>query len=337
MKKLIAVSVLISSSSAFAIDPIPKQPGWSGMFILGVSSLGSQSNMIAGTDGFDVDVGEDSINSLANSADTVTNTAPLIGPSFKYTFPTRTQLFLGGSIENPVQFDTVSVAGVRQQFADDSIIEVAALFTPEVAAMQVWSDPYVINESRRSTDRTSQGARIEYDRILNTGLGIQLSSREIEIDHEFSGSTQLALASDEQQLLDRNGDERHLKIHYRFPNIGHHGLQVGVGQRQLDLDGEAMSGDMDELQLSYFYMGERFFVTANGFYWTMDHDQENPIFNETQEDDIAGVSLMIVDRGIFNSKHWSGHAAASWVSQDSNIDFYSAESSAVSIGATFSF
>jgi hypothetical protein len=240
-------------------------------------------------------------------------------------------------MEDIVQFDTASVAGIRQQFSDNSILEISSVSTPLFAPIQVWADPYVVGEDRIETDRISRGARIEYDKILGTGFGIQYTQRETEIDDELSGTTQLTLTPEEIQLLDREGDVTRIAAYYRFKPIGRNILEVRLSRRSDDLNGDAMAGEQDQLQITNAYIGQRYIVATNVFYSQQDYDAVNPVFGRKRESDTLGLGFVVFDQQLFNSKNWFGQASLVWVEKDSNIDFYDVGSTMVSLGAQYRF
>jgi hypothetical protein len=335
-RSIFSLAILGVCSPAGAIDPIPREPGWSGFVILGGGAAEAETNMVAGIDVYGINVGKPRIDSLTESPDSMSFGLPQVNLSLNYTFETRTQLFFGNSLENVLQFDTAANFGVRQQFADSSILEVAAVSTPILSPTQVWADPYVVGVKRVETDRTSRGLRVEYDRILGSGFGVRYTQRTTDVDKERSG-TGLGLTEDEMSLLDRNGDSRRLQLSYRFPKVGRNLFDVRIGRLEDDLDGEAMSGDQDEFFLTHAYVGDRFALVSNLFLAQQDFDAVNPVFDRTRKDDNWGVGFVLLDMKLFHSAKWWGQATFAWFEQDSNIDFYDAKSTLLMLGAQYRF
>jgi len=333
---MLSLAILAVCSSAGAIEPIPDKPGWSGFVILGGGVAEAETNMVAGIDMYGIDVGEPRIDSLSESPDSKSLGLPQVNLNLNYTFGTKTQLFFGNSLENVVQFDTATNFGVRQQFADRSILEVAAVSSPALSPTQVWADPYVVGVKRVETDRTNRGMRIEYDRILGSGFGVRYTQRTIDIDKERSG-TGLGLTEDEMSLLDRNGDSRRLQLSYRFPKLGRNVFDLRIGRLEDDFDGKAMSGDQNEFYLTHAYIGDRFGVVSNLFVAQQDFDAVNPVFDKTRKDDNWGLGVVLIDMKLFHSAKWWGQATFAWYEQDSNIDFYDAKSTLFMLGAQYRF
>jgi len=334
---LLSMMPIVVSGVADAIEPIPEKPGWSGFVTVGVGSLSAETNMVAGIDRYGIDIGEPRIESLSDEPDSMSTGLPQLNLNINYTFASQTQLFFGNSLENILQFDTASIAGVRQQFNDRSIVELSMVSTPMLSPTQTWQDPYVVGVKRKETDRTSRGPRIEYDRILGSGFGVQYTQRAIEIDNERSGTTQLGLPAAQAKLLEREGDTKRLVVSYRFPRMDRSVLEVRVGQLKEDLDGKAMSGTENQLQLTHVYLGERFTLATNVFFAQQDYDKTNPVFGKTRDDDTLGLGFVVFDKKIFNSKNWFGQASLVWYEQDSNIDFYDASMTIINIGAQYRF
>lgn len=322
--------------TAVAIEPIPAKAGWSGFVTLGGGVLEARTNTIAGIDVYGLDIGRARIDSLDSEPESRSLGLPQVNLNLNYTFSTRTQVFLGNSLENVLQFDTATNLGVRQQFADSSILELAAVSSPALAPVQVWQDPFVVGVDRKETDRTSRGWRIEYDRILGTGFGIRYTQRSTDIDKERSGEW-LGLPGDEAKLLDRNGDSRRLLLSYRLPAAGRNLFEVRLARLEEDRDGKAMSGTQDELYLTHAFLGQRFTVATNLFFASQDFDAANPVFDRKRSDDNVGIGIALLDRKIFNSQRWWGQAMFAWFEQDSNIDFYDGSSMMFTLGAQYRF
>lgn len=322
---------------AHAIDPIPAETGWSGFVNVGVGVLEAKTNMVAGIDRYNISISKDTISSLSNEPESETLGLPQLNLNIKYTYASQTQLFLGNSMEDIVTLDTASVLGVRQQFRDKSILAFSFVSTPLLAPVQVWADPYVVGTPRKETDRTSRGGRLEYDKILGTGFGVQYTKRTTEIDDELSGTTQLGLSTAQAQQLKRTGDVSLIAGYYRFPLIGRNAVEVQLGRKTSDLDGEAMSGDENQIQATYAYLGERFLFAGSAFYWKMKYDAVNPVFNVTRDDNTTGLALFLYDKKLFDSNKWWGQASAVMVEQDSNINFYKASSRILNLGVQYRF
>ena len=330
-------ALLALTGSAHAIDPIPEQEGWSGFLRLGLGGMRAETNLVEGIDRYGIEIGDSRIDSLDDSPDSESLAMPQVNLNVKYTFATQTQLFVGNDLEDIVELDTVSIFGVRQQFSDRSILEVAVVASPSFSPVQVWADPYVTGEKRKSTDRTSTGLRLEYDKILGSGFGVQYTQRETEIDDELSGTTQLGLSNAEVARLDREGTTERIAAYYSFKPMGRNLFQVQLASSSDDIDGKAMSGDGTEIRVTHAHLADRYLFATSAFVISKEYDARNPVFDKKRDDDTLGLAFFVIDKQLFDSKDWWGQASFVWVEQDSNIDFYDQASTIVILGVQRNF
>jgi actin-related protein len=127
-KVLAAFLLSVFATTAYAIEPIPKESGFSGFVNAGAAYLDVENNMIAGNDLGDV--GKDTIGSIFDSPDSESDVIPILNAEVRYTFAsTRTQLFVGNRLEDFLRFDLATLAGVKQELPDESILSVAYVFS----------------------------------------------------------------------------------------------------------------------------------------------------------------------------------------------------------------
>ncbi len=313
--------LLVGSGSAWAqIEPIPKKSGFSGFAQLGVMYLDLQSNMVAGNEIYEV--GNSTISSLTASPGSSTDTAPIINFDLRYTFAsTRTQLFLGNSLEDFLRLDQTTLLGVRQGISEKSSVSASVVFSSFPA--EVWADPYVVNVPRQDVDRTNSGVRLNWDRILDGGFGIQYTYRKIELDRELSGLTQLGLPAAQAALLNREGNQHRAEVTYLWNIAPGHSLVPAYRYSKFDFDGDAMANDRYSLQLTYAYRGDIVSVVANVEYAKSNYDAVNPIFLSTRDDDYYGGGLQVFWHQPFVApKGLSLLGSVVAFNSDSNINFY---------------
>lgn len=311
---------LSAATPGYSMQPIPQDSGFSGFINLGAGAITAKSNTIAGnTLG---SIGKKRIDSLTDSPDSESDVIPLINGELAYTFAsTRTQLYFGNSFEDFIRFDTATLAGVRQELPDKSIVALSYVFS--AIPTEVWADPYVVGQDRTKTDRTSSGLRLGYDKILGSDFEIQFTWRSIDLDEERSGLTQLGLPPDQANLLNREGDSYDFEVIYPFRfKQGKHILAPAVSYRRLDLDGKAMANDQYQGQLTYAYIGEKFTITTNLVLGIAEADETNPIYLKKREDDLYGLSLTFFYRKFLEVQGLSLVGTAAYFRSDSNIDFY---------------
>ena len=317
---ILSVGGFFGATPAYSMPPIPQESGFSGFINLGAGAVTAKSNMIVGNNL--TTIGNKRIDSLTDSADSVNDFIPLISGELAYTFAsTRTQLYLGNSLEDFIRFDTASLAGIRQELPDESIV--ALSYVSNLIRTEVWADPYVVGQDRTKTDRTSSGLRLGYAKILGSDFEMQFTWRNIELDDERSGLTQLGLAPDQAKLLNREGDSYEIEVLYPFRfKQGKHLLAPALSYRRMELDGEAMANNHYQGQLTYAYFGNPFSISSNLIFAVADSDKTNPIYQEKREDVIYGLSLSVFYRDFLDAQGLSLVGTAASFRSDSNIDFY---------------
>ena len=342
LKKAIVLFItimLLSVSPALAIEPIPEESGFSGYLTLGGGYSRVKSNMIAGN-AFG-SVGNRTVDSLTDSPDSNSSGSVQFNFDLRYTFAsTRTQLFIGNAMEDALRYDFATQMGVSQELPGKNLVSASFLFSS--IPTEVWEDPYVTNFKRSRTDRTSNGFRVAWDRIFGSELQLQYSYRKIDIDDEFSG-TFLGLSPAQRKLLDREGDYTKADILYRFFFDGKkHVIIPTITYFNYDLDGDAMSNDGVDFQLSYGYNSEDFSVVVNGFIGYADYDKRNPIYGKTQDDDRYGAGVIALYHNPFGwsvpfFKKTSLYIKTDYLNSDANIDFYDTEIFTAGAGLFFRF
>ena len=114
----IGVGVLAAVVSFSAVSAaVPKEPGWTGFVQLGYSYNGVENNEVAGIGaGNYKEFTPESIDSIFDSPDGVTEGLPAFNFKLSYTFDTRTELYAGRELVDAVRFDFTQQLGVRQAF-----------------------------------------------------------------------------------------------------------------------------------------------------------------------------------------------------------------------------
>ncbi|SCY61385.1 DUF2860 family protein [Desulfoluna spongiiphila] len=309
---------------AYAIQPIPEETGFSGFVNVGIGAMEFETNMIAGNSMGDT--GDDTITSLTDSPDSESSATPVLNFEASYTFAeTRTQIFAGNRLEDLVRYDLSTLVGIRQELPRKSIVSIAYVFTS--FPTEVWEDPYVINQKREKTDRTSDGLRLGYDKILGSKFEAEFTWRDVNLDDETSGQTQLISSGDitanEAKLLDRNGDVYVGKLSYPFVlREKRHVIVPTLDYTMYDLDGDAMSFDRYGLLLSYLFNTEKFNLITNLYLGLSEFDEENPIYDKTREDDVAGATFSAFWKKFLGVPKMSLVGTIAYYNSDSDIDFY---------------
>lgn len=327
------------ATPVLSMQPIPKESGISGFINVGAGGISVENNMIAGNSLGDI--GNKRISSLTDSPDSNEDMILVLSGELAYTFAsTRTQLFFGNSLEDFIRFETATLVGVRQELSDNSLLEASFVFSG--IPTEVWADPYVVDQNRSETDRTATGMRLGYDKILGSDFQIQFTWRNIEVDDELSGLTQLVEQGDltvaQTQLLDREGNSYQFEVLHPFRfEKGKHVIVPAFNYTRLDLNGEAMANDRYQGQVTYFYTGEIFNVAANLLYAYADYDETNPIYLKTQNDNIYGGTLSAFYKNLLGVEQLNLVGTIAAVKSDANIDFYDTKVGFLSLSVLYRF
>ena len=331
------IVLFMGANLASALDPIPVESGFHGFIRPGVGYLNYKSNMVASFLGFDLS--EKKTNSRTDTPSSESTGIVLVPFSLQYTFAsTRTQLFLGTDLTDLIRFDYTQQAGVKQEIGRFGLLQGGVLFSSIPA--KVWKDPYLIDQNRKDTNRTSNGARLVWDRIFGVELQAQYTYRKIDVSSEKSGESVATLTDSDRKLLERDGDRHMGEVLYRFRFADKHTLAPTIRYTNDDRDGDAMASDGFDFQLTYAYLSKPIIFTANAAIGQADYDQKNPIYDKTRDDDRYGLQGNLYYQNpwgwsLFGSNPMSFYGGAAYAYSDSNIDFYDQEAIMITGGVFF--
>lgn len=329
---LITAALLASGTVSAEIIKIPQQSGFSGYVLGGVTFVDYESNLYKGPDG------DKTIDSLG-SPESQSATTPLINFDLRYTFAdTRTQIVLGNQIQDALRYDFTQIFGVRQEISQYGIISGAYVFSAMPG--EVWSDPFATGVKRDDTDRTSNGFRLGWEQVMGSNFAVMYTMRNIDIDHERSGNQLVAqgkIIEAERRTLDRNGDINSLEFSYNWMMAKGHILSPSITLTKADLDGDAVSYDGGSIQLSYGYHSPRWSLISNVFAGKRNYDERNPVFNRKADADEYGLGATFFWHNLMGVKDLSSQVTASFARSDSDINFYNAQASSLSLGLLYKF
>ena len=321
----LSLAVILSGSPALALDPIPKQAGFSGYVQPGLGYLSIKSNMVAKVLSFDLS--DQKINNLNDEPDSQSTMLFSLPFKLAYTFQGgRTQVFLGTEVGDLLSFDTAQQLAIEQDVGALGVMQAGLLFS---GATRVWKDPYVTGQNRDDTDRKNMGAQFTWDKVFGSNLELEYSIRKIDIGSEKSGEF-FGLGNAQQDRLDRNGVVHQVSAGYQFKLAEKHRLTPEIALSYADLDGEAMANTGVDLKLNYTYFGDPVKLVLNGSVGAADYDKSNPIYGKTRNDDRYGMSATAYYKNpwgwtLFGSEPMQFFVTGAYALTDSNIDFYNQE------------
>lgn len=319
-KTALALALAALAMPTLALDALPTEKGFSGFVNLGAGGGAVESNFLARISGVDLDLSDDTIDSL-DSPDDEDIVMPSVGMSVGYTFSSlKTRVSIGNDLADFLQFDRATLLAVRHDFDRIGNIQLGFLNSSALAT-EVWADPYLTGEKRKDTEFSSNGGRITWDKIFGSQFELKVTAKEVEVDDEDSGAS-LGLSAAQRKLLDREGDVSRVELGYMF-NLqdGKHLIRPSVTYIDRDLDGDAMSQDGYSVGVSYAYSTSDVRWVNNLSYASLDGDKENPIFNEVNDADRYSVASQLFFPGLFGLEKWTPNVSIAWAEEDSDIDF----------------
>jgi len=131
MNLTLAASIMVmvvAADFANALEPVPKESGFSGFIRPGVGYVSFKSNMVASFLGFDLS--DKRTKALDESPDSQSSAIVLVPFSLEYTFAnTRTQLFLGTELTDLIRFNYSQQIGVKQEIGKLGLLQGGFLFS----------------------------------------------------------------------------------------------------------------------------------------------------------------------------------------------------------------
>lgn len=316
------MSTLAISSLALpvlALEPLPEQSGWSGSVNLGGGFGNVESNFLARVAGVDIDLGDDTIDGLS-SPDDEDIAMPALALEVAYTLENRkTHISLGNDMSDFLMFDRSTKLAVRHDFDSIGSIELAGLNSSALQT-EVWADPYAVGVSREDTERSANGGRITWDKIIGSHFEVAATFRSFEIDDESSGEA-LDLSASERDLLDREGDVIRAELAYLADLGGGHILRPRAAYIDRDLDGDAMAQDGFEVGIAYTMTTANYRWVNDLAYTSLDGDTQNPIFGEINDADRVTFASKLYLPGLFGLQNWTPNISVLYGEEDSDIDF----------------
>ena len=337
LSTFLALGVGVWTAQASAIEPIPQTPGWRGFAVLGVGHTNLESNLAAGNDL--VEVGRETINSVADAARSDSVVHPIFTGEINYTTAGRSQFFLGTSLEDALTLDGAVQLGARREMGAGGILQGGFLFNG--VQTQAWEDPYAERVVRQRTDRESPGARLQWDRVLGSAFQLTATYRDISLGKETSGQGVRSVACTVacRDLLRRDGTQYSFEVShlYRLGDGPRHLLRPVVRYTVDDRDGAAVSSDAWSLQLSHVFLGQGYTVASNILYGQSSFDQRNPIFGARTDSDRFVLDTTVLYRLPIAGGRWQAVGSVTWGKENSDVQFHDGELLNVSVGAMYRF
>jgi hypothetical protein len=329
---LSALILAVWASPSLALEPIPKQDGFSGVIGAGANYFNFESNDIAKIAG--VEVSDARAGLLTEEPESEDSVLPALNFDLRYTLgSSQTQFFLANTLFDLVKLDSFTELGVRQQFSDRSILSVGVVFS---GLVEVYSDPYLQGTDRTETDRTATGVRLVYDKIMGTGFGLEVMARKIDIDQERSGAS-LPLTPAQRGLLDRNATETSVGVQYTFMIDKDQSFIPAVSFINYDADGDAMKNQRFQIEATYVFRSQVFDFALNAMFASASYDETNPVFNKEEEDTVYGVFAKGVYKNLLDVSGLDLVGQAGYEVKDADIDFLNSQATLAGLSLQYRF
>ncbi len=310
--------LLLSWSSAYAVDPAEKSEGFSGRISAGAGYMTS-------TDQLKTTDENKTIDSLSDDADWYDKFIPLALFSLRYTFAeSGRQIYFGTPTE--LSGPPGLSLGFVQPFADGSKLDISIfnhLFS------EVWEDPYLTNTGRKETRKYNYGTRIVYDEIFGTGFKLSYTFSRVDVNVDDIG--------DRFNDLERDGYIHNAEVEYAFrlgPTMSLvPGFELSIG----DLDGQANAYTGYTFGLGFRKFSKRNQLMLKAAIGWDDYDDTHPVFGKTRNDTHYSAFGMFTRSDLFGKDYLYGTLMAGYRYRDSNIGFLEAQTflSGAMIGIEF--
>ena len=318
-KTLFALGISAFTASTMAMQPLPKEAGFSAFVGAGDAGGVVESNFL------DEIVGIDLSNDKIYNYDSPNNTTIII-PNFKlalsYLFSNeKTAVTLNNAIESSLDFTSNMKLGLRHDFDNVGNIEVAGLLGNDAVGLKVWEDPYLQGQSREATDYKTSGGMITWDKMFGSDLELIVKTLKVDLDDEQSGQS-LGLSSAQRDLLDREGNLNRAELGYQFVvNGGEYVFRPSVAYLDRDLDGDAMAQDGFELGVAMVYSNPSYSWANKAVYQRLDGDKDNPIFLEKNDADVYMFSSEVTIPEPMGWEKWVARVGVVYAQNDASINF----------------
>lgn len=325
-RRLSHVLVCLLSTQAVA-QTTNWQPGFSGSISINAGYGQSQSQQNTHDDNAIT-------TSLSNDGKQVEQAAPFILGHLQYTLD-NTLFYLGNSEDQITQAQFQAELGVVHRITPNLALT-GAIFANLPGMDEVWQDPYLVNHERQASEQRVAGARLAADFSAILPISLKYAFAESSIEQDDIGMSQnLTVAQrdilDRQSRYQRLGGEVTLPLHRSFI------LSPALYYTIRDAEGSAHSFSQLSTQLSVIYSHQQHTWVTTLRNSSAAFSKENPVFDEKQDQNSVGLFSVYSYEGLFGWRNAQLNVMAGYQSTDSEIEFYSSQSSFVSTGISFNF
>lgn len=325
LHSLIATSIIMSVSAQAGYG---ERPGFSFGISMNAGINDTQSQLNTHEDN---EVTAD----LDNSGKSVSE--PFIFPGgghLAYTTQDMTHTFyLGNSESDVIQGSFGAELGYMYRLPGDTKLKAAMLIGLDG---EVWSDPFLTNAKRSTTDNDVGGFKVALEDILTLPLTLEYATAKVDIDNEDSGKA-LGLSASDHDLVDRDGTYHEFSGQVAIPLSAQFVLIPSVSYLVGDTNGTALAFDEIETGITAQAQLQRHTLAATGIFASREYDSSHPVFNTKRDDDSREFLLYYSYAEPFNWPGTAVNALVRYSERDSNITFYDTETTTFAMGMAYNF
>lgn len=305
------------------------QPGWDITLSANSFYIHNQSQMNANDD--------NALTRDLQSSGTATSElifAPLANVTYTFS-STNTQLFAGQSSDQIIEGQLQLEVGISHRF--DKLGKITLAYLPALPGMnETWSDPYLLNTARTTSDISAQGGRLAYTPSFRLPVTFRYAYLDYQIDEEQSGSTS-GLISTQMALLNRNSDYQQISAELSLPFSRAWSITPKLSYTEREARGDAFdfNGLNYQLGINHFFGPQALFLTLR--YGQENYQTPHPIFSMTRENTRWSAFALYVYRAPFGWKNVSINAMAGTSEADDIVNFFDQRSTFLSTGIAFNF
>lgn len=284
--------------------------------------------VISGGDNLSPDLSKSTLESLDEKAKTTTTVLPAILPELSYHFGVdgRSSWYFKMRPASDEAGFFAPTTGMTHALPGIATFDAGLFYLPFA---EVYKNPYQVGVSRQETDVLGWGGYLAAENIAGTPLRLQTALLTADVDDDQLARLFPSLA--------RDGEIYELSVGYGLLQGQAFSLKPQVSLRKGEFDGEASSFTKIKAELAGMYIAGQFFVMPSLSYSYKEHDEKDPVFGTTREENGYGVNLLVRYQGVMDIKQLSLLLIASYALGDANENFYDNEGLACGLGLIYSF
>ncbi|MCX2790844.1 DUF2860 domain-containing protein [Vibrio sp. Sgm 5] len=312
---LLPLAFIVSTAQA----QLAETAGFSGEVSLNAGFVSSESH-------FNTD-NSSTINSLDESAESDSSfiAAPLGNAAYTFGHRLNHQVY-AGTTRSDIAIGTLAFQlGYKYQLDSGTVLDFSYL--PTILEGETWQNPYLTNQTRKTTDEGGNAFRFQINRFLDDNFNLDLAYADKDVEKDTVTDPSLA----------RDAKIYHIKGDYRIPLSRTSMLQPAFTYIYHDADGDAESFNSYRLDLSWFQFINRHRVALTAGYTVKDFESASATFGKTRNDDKLSLFAAYEYKNVFDWDNWSFISLAGYSSTDSNITFYDEKEYLLSVGLNYTF